>query len=126
VWVRGELSDATTNSVSPPIAGERDTPHLAILIALPPVCLPANRFRFLERTFIINTTPPTDVLFSHPVAEQAQNDTPVSHMAHENLFREPAFAPGTQLPETDEPAPVERQHNAPTRPRRTTRRRTAA
>ena len=109
--------------MSPPIAGVRD----AILIALSPVRPPANRFHCLEGTFIINNKPPADVLFSHPLAEQAQNDTPVNHMAHENLFREPEFAPGTPLPEPDEPAwGTGSQRATAPRPRRAPRRRTAA
>ncbi|HEX6358623.1 hypothetical protein [Actinophytocola sp.] len=47
-------------------------------------------------------------------------------MAHENLFREPEFAPGTTSPDVDEPAPARREYDVKARPRRTTRRRTAA
>jgi len=85
----------------------------------------------LERTLIINDTPPFGVQFSHPLAEQAHSGTSASRMAHDNLFREPEFAEGTPRPDADEPAPdepdpVDHQHDVKARPRRTTRRRTAA
>lgn len=80
---------------------------------------------FLERTFIIDDTPPAGVQFSHPLAEQTHSSAPVRQAAPGNLFREPEFAPGTPRPDAEEePAPVPRQRD--TRPRRTTRRRTAA
>ena len=74
------------------------------------------------------------VLFSHLPADEARSDTPVSHMAHDNLFHEPELPPGTPRvevdaevdAEVDEPVPAARQYPAKARPRRTTRRRTAA
>lgn len=46
-------------------------------------------------------------------------------MAHDNLFREPEFAEGTPRPEVEE-EPIGRQYDVRAKPRRTTRRRTAA
>ena len=70
------------------------------------------------------------MLFSHPLAEQAHSDAPAHRMGHENLFRAPEFAPGTLRPDTDEQVLVDRQQDVrpryDARPRRTTRRRTAA
>jgi hypothetical protein len=80
----------------------------------------------LERTFIIDDTLPIGVQFSHPVAEQVRSNTSVSHMAHDGLFREPAFADGTQHPSDGEQAPIHDKHDAQTRSRRTTRHRRAA
>jgi hypothetical protein len=45
-------------------------------------------------------------------------------MAHDNLFREPEFAEGTPRPEFEEP--IGHQYDVRAKPRRTTRRRTAA
>ncbi|MFL6122620.1 hypothetical protein [Actinophytocola sp.] len=48
-------------------------------------------------------------------------------MAHEDLFREPEFAPGTPTFTADEPAPIHhRQYDVMARPRRTTRHHRAA
>jgi hypothetical protein len=107
-----------------PDTGERDARNHSRLL-LGPL---ADRLHSLERKLIINNTPPADVQFSHPLAEQAQNGTSTSYMAHDNLFREPEFAPGTPRPDVDvdEPAPASHQHDAKARPRRTPRRRTAA
>jgi hypothetical protein len=91
---------------------------------------PASRFRHVERTLVINDTPPMGVLFSHLPADEARSDAPVSRMAHDNLFHEPELPPGAPRADidvdVDEPAPAARQHDARARPRRPARRRTAA
>ncbi len=78
---------------------------------------------------IISRTPPTGVEFSHPFAAHAQSGTPEHHMAHENLFHEPEFAPvatSDTLPEAVTPPPFPRPRDNRARRPRTTRRRTAA
>jgi hypothetical protein len=78
-------------------------------------------FHCLERTLIITSTPPNDVQFSHPVAEQTHSGAPAMHeMAHKNLFREPAFAPET------ESAPEQRRPDVEPTTRRPVRRRAGA
>jgi hypothetical protein len=84
-----------------------------------------NPFTFCpERTFIITKAAPIGVRFSHPVIERTTNIISVLHdNTHENLFREPDFAPGTAPEEpVAEPLPVRRRRDI----KAGTRRRAAA
>lgn len=65
--------------------------------------------------------------FSHPPTEPVRTSTPVrDETAHENLFREPEFAPGTEPIQPEEPVPPQRFGDGRAGNRRPTRRRTAA
>jgi hypothetical protein len=87
----------------------------------------APAFHCLERTLTITNTPPSDVQFSHPAAEQTRSGTKAMHeMAHENLFREPDLAPGTAYDPEAEPAPEQRRRDTGVNTRRPVRRRTGA
>jgi hypothetical protein len=84
-----------------------------------------NPFIFCpERTLIITKAAPIGVQFSHPVIERKTNITSVlDDTTHENLFREPDFAPGTAPEEPAvEPLPVRRRRDI----KAGTRRRAAA
>jgi hypothetical protein len=90
------------------------------------VAVPATPAHCLERTFIIATTPPNGVQFSHPLAEQSRTNTPVRQdTAYENLFHEPDLAPGTAQPSPAEPT-ARRRHEFTGQTHRRTRRHTAA
>lgn len=58
-----------------------------------------QRFHCLERTFVINQKPPTGVQFSHPFSEPERHTFAPGEPIHRDLFREPDFAPGTELVE---------------------------
>lgn len=78
------------------------------------------------RIIIITATTPNDMQFSHPPTEQGRTTTPTpDETAHENLFLEPEFAPGTvlALPVEPVPAPVRSRDNGRTGHRRKTGRR---
>jgi hypothetical protein len=120
------MFDETTTDPAPPDPGARRR-HSRFPFAMPPVALQPTGTQSLRGRSIIASTLPIGMQFSHPSTDAAPGNAPVrDDKAHENLFREPEFAPGTVLPEPVEPAPIRRTRDAGARARRPQRRRTAA